>query len=106
MIGELPRHAGHGVADDVAVHTTIEEIVRIADPDALEIAHALDAVHFLIAAAGHARHFERRPHLAAIAAQHHHRNVAVDAAADFIALGVDLKRLGDGDRAVDIEHDV
>src|SRR5690606_37973072 len=103
-IGAGPHHALHAVLDRVAMHAPAQQAVGIADPDALEIAHALHPEHFRLPRPGHALHLERDADLVAAVAQHGHRNIAIDAAPDIDALGIDIDGFGDRHRAIDA-HD-
>ena len=66
------------------MHPIVQESIRITDPDALEIAHALDPEHLGASVALDAEYVQVRPDLAPVAAQHDDGNVAVDAATDFV----------------------
>src|SRR5690606_23784013 len=102
-IGAGPHHALHAIADRVAMLARPEQAVRIADPDALEIAHALHPEYFRLPGPGHRLDSERNADLVAARALHGHRNIPVDAAPDIVALGIDVDGFQHRHRAVGMQ---
>ena len=106
MVGKAARHAGHGIADGVAVLARADEAHRdrrsrcagncpCARPGRARAAVARDRMHL----EAERRSYRRR-------GQQHEGNIAIDAALDFVAFGDHVDGFGDGDRAIDRQHHI
>src|SRR5690606_20485811 len=103
---EASPHAGHGVADGVGVAAAGEEDVAIANADAGGVVPGpLDGEGFGVAVALDGADVEAGAEQRAVGVFEGSEDVAEDAAANLVALGIDLDDLGHVDGAVALEGD-